>query len=495
MEAGRDARRGSDRSRRDDLWLFFPFLAIVLCYAPVWLTEYGFAEDYRLLSLFDHGATNRTLMIAEGRPVAALWTNLVHAHLSGIESLAMLRLANVALLGVAAVLLATAWRRGGLAGREAALAGAAVFTLPPFQITAATAAFTMIPPALVLSILAALLAARAAAQDRLSARSAELFLSFVLLALAMTAYQPAAMMFWAVAGLLLLLPEHEPRPFRRLMVGFLAVGFAAVVAGFAAYVIGKSIWPAELAGQGRARLSLNPIQKGLWFISNPLVQSLNLWRLYPDRLLALAVALGLEAGLAIQLVRRTHGRLQFAVALALVPLCYLPNLVVVEDWAAFRTQIALVAVVFIYGVISLGRLRSVAPRWIFPALLTCITAMGLGLAATNVWRLCAVPQARELAMVRGRVAGLSPAYRSIGVVMAGATQTFAPYSLWDEFGRMAVSFPWGVASLPYLALRELRPGVDTSAIRVYDLARDTVKVDTVLDWGRIMREERSADPR
>jgi len=83
MAAGRRAPdTGSHHAWSDPLWLLFPFFAILLCYAPVWLTEYGFSEDYRLL-------------------------------------------------------LSVAWRRGGLGNVESALASVATFTLPPFRIVAA----------------------------------------------------------------------------------------------------------------------------------------------------------------------------------------------------------------------------------------------------------------------------------------------------------------------------------------------------------------------
>jgi Glucosyl transferase GtrII len=481
------SRRGSSPAQSNSFWLLCPFLAVLFCYAPAWLVGYGFSEDYRLLSFYDHGATNRTLMIAEGRPIQALWTNLVYGHLSGIESLATVRFANVLLLGLAAVLLAATWRRGGLGAREAALAGAAVFTLPPFQIIAATAAFGVKPPVLILSILAAIVAGRATKRDRIRARLIELFLAFVLLTLAMLGYQPAAMMFFAVSSLLLLAPDDELPVFKRKLKAFAMVGFSAIVIGFVIYKVGQAVFPRELAGLDRAGLATDPVLKLLWFLLYPLDHALNPWILHLNRPLALAVGVVVLAGLWIHLRGREGRRMRFVVGLALVPLSYLPNLMVAENWSSFRSQMALASLIFVYIVIATGVLTKRAGPWLQTGVLAVLTLVGMTTAWLNVDRLFVRPQQEELAIVRQTLNGVSASYGRIGVVMSSERETLAPFSLYDEFGRPSTSFTWGVANLPWLVLREQRPDVDTASIRVYDVTTANVPVDTVIDWGAILR--------
>ena len=127
--------------------------------------------------------------------------------------------------------------------------------------------------------------------------------------------------------------------------------------------------------------------------------------------------------------------------MAFVPLSYLPNLMVAENWSSFRLFVQ--------------------------------------------------PQREELAIVRRTMSGIPPSYTRIGVIMSTEEETLAPFSLYDEFGRPSTSFAWGVTDLPYLVMRELRPMADTSDIRVRDALADGPPLDTVLNWKSILRNTRS----
>jgi len=475
------------RRLREHAWLVVPFAAIVVCYAPVWLTEYGFGEDYRLLSFFDHGATNRTLMIAEGRPMQALWTNVVFGHLTGIDSLTLLRFANVVLLGLAASLLAVAWRSTGRSRGEAALAGTAMFTLAPSQVLAATGAYGIVPLGAACALLAGLLTNAYLKAQEARRRFAAGGSALVFLIVAITGYQPAGMLYCAVAGILLLVPADELPVFRRKVKVCAGIGFSAVAIGFAIYRIGRAAFPVELAGLDRAALATKPGLKLLWFLLYPLDHALNPWVLHLNRPLALVVGAVLVAGLWRHLRGRQGRSLRFVVALGLVPLSYLPNLVVAENWSSFRSQIAVSSIVFVYIVIALRTLSSSRRPWISTTVLAGLTLVGLVTANRNVNRLFVQPQRRELEIVRQTMKGLPADYDGIGVIMSTERETLAPFSLYDEFGRPSTSFTWGVTNLPWLVLGELRATADTASIRVYEMTSDSLSVDTVLDWGVILR--------
>jgi hypothetical protein len=471
---------------RDHGWLAIPFVAVLIGYAPVWLTEYGFGEDYRLLSFYDHGATNRTLMIAEGRPVQALWTNLVFGHITGIDSLATLRFANVVLLGIVAMLFAQAWTAVRYSRTESVLAGTAVLTLAPYQVFAATGAYGIVPMGAVCAAAAALLT-NAMLQAGVAWKRAVLAGSaLALLVIAITGYQPACMLYWAVAGIIILAPFDELPVFRRKLKTFATIGFSAIAIGFAIYRIGRAAYPLELAVE-RAGLATNPGLKLLWFLMYPLGHALNPWVLHLNRPLAAATGVLLLSGLWLHLRAQQGPRLRFAVALALVPLCYLPNLVVAENWSSFRSQVALSSIVIVYTIIALRTQSGSRTSWIRSIGLPVLAAVGLVTAIRNVDRLFVRPQRQELEIVRQTLNGVPASYDEIGVIMSSERETLAPFSLYDEFGRPSTSFTWGVTNLPWLVLRELRPDPDTSAFRVYDVTSEIMPVDTVLDWGAILR--------
>jgi len=488
----RDARREQAdpipaTAGRDRHWQWLPAALIVACYSPVLFFDYGFSEDYRLLEAAQSGQGLSRLLLAEGRPVYAVWARTLFGVLPGIDSLAVLRLVNIGLLAVTAVMLAVVWRRSGIRMPWAALAGAATMTLPPFQLYAATAAMGGVPLGMAAAGGAALLI-EPWVEGRSPGRTWKWLVAVTLLCIAFATYQPAGLFFWVFPAIALL---SSPRlSFRRAVLGYGTVGAIAMVVSFALFLIGRSRFPGELIeiGAPRGTLSFDPLAKLQWFLLLPLPRALSFWKLWPSLTLAFVLVLVLVGGLGIHLRRQPAAGPKALFAVLLVPIVYLPNLLVSENHSSFRSMPALAALMFsLLILVASGQLTG-RRRWLFHALLAVFTLVGSAAAATTAVRYVAAPQARELGLVERAVARLPEGTDVLYIVPSDWRDSSAPSVLGDEFGYPSTALPWSRLALTRLAIAEVRP--DLASMRVTEAdsaAAPPGPGETVIDWGAVLR--------
>src|SRR5262249_51108983 len=115
---------------------------------------------------------------------------------------------------------------------------------------------------------------------------------------------------------------------------------------------------------GRSTLNHDVIGKLRWFWNQPLLNAFNLFDLVAKWWLAGPIAALAAIGIVVLHVDRGREALGFlALAIALVPLSYLPNLVIAEDWASYRSLGALSALCMVYAWLGLlGIWRALLPR-------------------------------------------------------------------------------------------------------------------------------------
>src|SRR5919204_4673708 len=222
----------------------------------------------------------------------------------------------------------------------AALIAVFVCSLPTFQVYGSWAVLFSAPLAALLAGGASLFAVAAVDGPRNLMRDRLLGAVALLLAGLLT-YQPGAMFFWvffavALVGAL----ESSDRALRLVRTHF-AVGGVALVLAYAEIKFTVLVMGDETRGAARNHLTHDVAGKARWFFDEPLYRSLNLFDLTPSRWFAALVAVVAAGGMLLWLLRRGARPLLYAVvAVILVPLTYLPNLVVTESWAAYRTQVS-----------------------------------------------------------------------------------------------------------------------------------------------------------
>src|SRR5262249_14151770 len=156
---------------------------------------------------------------------------------------------------------------------------------------------------------------------------------------ALLVYQPPAMFFWVFLAVALVGSVHDQRRAaqivrRHVEVAVVALPLALAIGKLAAHVAHNTSPNAV-----RSQLTLDALGKLRWFAAHPLYRSLNLFELTASPWLAvIVVAVAAGGVLAWLLMHSDRPFLFILTAAALVPLSFLPNLVVKENNSlVFRT--------------------------------------------------------------------------------------------------------------------------------------------------------------
>jgi hypothetical protein len=164
--------------------------------------------------------------------------------------------------------------------------------------------------------------------------------------------------------------------------------------------------------------------------------------------------------------------LKCAIALALLPISYLPNLLTAENWPSYRTQLALTSLVLLYTFFALCGYARLMCRQIAAQVITVVLGVAaLGtmlLAAHNVQTYFAFPLSLELRLMKSQLtSGNLRQARSIYVIGLKWTDSIAPLARYDEFGLPFSAEPWGSEQAVHVLLRELGyPGMSVKVAPV-----------------------------
>ena len=344
-------------------WRTAALLIIVFfaTYAPVLIVPYGFMDDYALLYAGVRPqswerAHERVIKIADGRPLLAFLTDGAYHFLSHIADLRYLRAVGV--LGISLL----AWsfcRQGVRAGwgyYPSFCLSIIIFTLPPFQVYTSWAIIAFAPFAALVAGSAFVLAERGIDKQKVLLRWAHAVGAVSLLLVALLIYQPAAMFFCVFAAFVLLQPDVSLCFLLQRLRWHGGVMSVGLLAGFGASKLGAALYEKELLGPTRTHLTTDLWGKAFWFLHEPLPCALNLMNLFPRWWFSVGMLLFITIGVVLYFQGTTRERVwKSIICFSLIPASYLPNLVATENWAAYRTQSALAALVAVCAFFALWR--------------------------------------------------------------------------------------------------------------------------------------------
>lgn len=423
--------------------------ALFLVYRPAIVSHYAFIDSYDLLASGMqrqmHGILE--MIVQGGRPLYAVYAREAYERADGIGDLSYLRAFGVAGIGVLACVFYRALAKT-LLPHLVAVAGALLICLTPsFQVYGAWDACSPFPWAAVLAGLAFQLCDKGG-----PARMAG---SALLLACSIMIYQPAAMAFWDFAAIAWLLRPALPAPRRVLAAG--GVMGAALICDFAVV----KLIPGLLFGHGpafaRTALAHDLHGKFVWFLREPMSDAINVFSLKPS--LGHTVLFGalMLIGFCLYFGRRAPVRLFLAACL--IPATYVPNLMVAENWASYRTQDALAGLFVLFAVIAaLGWVGLLRLKRGVPLLCVVSVAGAAWLATSNINTEFVRPQTMEYRMVQAALLHMAftplvhPCFN-----LAVWSESLAPISRYDEFGALSSAEPWVPAPMAYLILQTHSP--------------------------------------
>ncbi|HEU5382381.1 MAG TPA: glucosyltransferase domain-containing protein [Ktedonobacteraceae bacterium] len=468
-------------------------LIVLLCYVVVGalmfsvalITPYSFTDSYTDLAQAIQGSLYGyyVQLVTYGRPVYALLAQMAFSPMSSIGDLRYLRLIAVIGTGLLAWTFYKALRLAGIRQQYAIVLPLLICTTPPYEVYVGWDDCFCFPYAAVLAG-AALILANSAITKR-SSRQGWIRggISLVLLVMAMMIYQPAAMVFVVFVAIVLFCRKASLRStLLRFLVYCSMLMIALGIDFIAAKTLPVLLYGAPLAGS-RTQLVTDIPAKAGWFFQEPLPDALNLWNLLPKVSIAVFVGVFSFAGLFLFLRGKLIERLsKLLIAVVLVPLSYLPNLIVEESWASYRTQAALTALIALYvGLALLGFFHSsrlqmeslriqigplkiqrpfirVQPGALATTILLVVVIFGGLVAARNVTRYFVLPQEQELSFIVSQLnTGSLATVKRIYVIPCSWSDSISPVVRYDEFGLASCSQPWAPGPMVYLVLRELAP--------------------------------------
>jgi hypothetical protein len=432
---------------------------LLAAYLPAVVVPYAFSDDWEeFAGAHGFGQSPWHSWAEEGRVVNGAFSQAALSAAQTIDDLRLVRLIGVIGIAALVLLLRRALMRIGVGGFVAAMMALFVATLPPFQVYAAWTILFMAPWAAVLAGAASLVIAGANGTSRRPSAARLAGASALFLAAILT-YQPTAMFFWVFLAIALFRPGQERTRTLRLLWSHLFVAAVSLAAGFAVFKVGLHFYPR--ADTARTSLTTHPIAKVDWFVTKPLYRSINLVALRPTLALAVLVTVTIVVGLLL-LYRRsdTSTFVLVTIAACLIPLAYLPNLVIRESWGANRTQGALngiLGIYFILGALGIARALKNGRAAVRVGALACaaLAAVSVLLAARNVTTLFVKPQSAELRVIRGSIpADLGNGVARLTFIRAHWYDSAAPVVYCDEYGLPSSETYWAPAPAVYLVLRD-----------------------------------------
>ena len=434
----------------------------LVIYSSTLVSKYGYLDDYSSFALVNTPRHAFGGAAALGRPLAGIVGGLVtrafHPYdLSVLPCLRFLSIIGITLVAwsIYRSLAWAGWRRV-----PAVFVGFAVCTLPSSQVYAAWASCDTYAYAGFLGATAGWVAWASLSHFE-AGRPARAWIgaigAAILLLAGVTLYQPTAMLFWVVAAIDLLRPSFDLSPAtRRRAWGYALVGMAALAGGWVIFKIGTHAY-AWAVQPNRGGISMHPVDKAWWLISEVLPDVLNLQNIFPSTAIAWAVGAFIVIGLACYLRGPLATRIAgIGLAAILLPLAYLPNLLASESWASYRTQLAPGCLVLVLIFMALNGFWKLLNRPA-PVILLAVLVLAAAISAKRtVKRYITSPQSIELKFVRTAIATAGEEQsRNVYFIVPSWLDTPAPGTRYDEFGWPSTSAKWVRRSIVPMIRRDL----------------------------------------
>jgi hypothetical protein len=442
---------------------------LLLPSAVYWQTvfhDYGFRDDYaHLREVREEPGKLFKLTTSNGRPVygAVLEASLRVARI--VPELSRLRLASLVLLSAVGLVLWLHLRRRGWSDTEAAAIGVAVTLLPGAQVVVGWAIAWPIALGLLMAVLGFWLVDAHLGRSGVR-RTVGVAAGALLYFIAGLTYQTSALFVVAPLAALLLVRGDRSMPSDvRWVAAHLGILFASLVGGFVlmTVVFTEGVVP-EAA---RMHLEPDPFLKLLWFVRQPLPNSLALFELRDrfDTQASFWVALMVFGGLAA--LGYGYGanskvqRLRWLFCALLLPfVAHSVSLAASSQAIGYRTLLplsGLFLVLVVFGVRSVARAAKLTPA-VASVALGMLVAIAAGLANRHAFTLIAVPQAHEWQLVSSAANTLtleSDTHVFIARPMIEDRSTERVYA--DEFGSLSADAEWAVKEMFKAAIRQRFP--------------------------------------
>ena len=483
---------GQERdSTKTKVLIFLLILALLsLAYMPALQGYFVHHDDWYFWSMKEkwvprYHPVSRFLRTQCGRPVAPVLMVALGSIIDELKDANLARFITVTQLSLLAFLVYWWLRKHGFERLHALLLVIAAYTLPAFQSGVGTISNSHHVTACLFAFGATILAWQGAVElERQSGKHPRSHLikaclyaivAIALIILTLATYQAAAMFYWFLIAITLFAVDvaSPGRWIRRY--GYL---FGTAFLAMLIYFCYLQSLPARTDVTYTPEIATDYSAKLRWFIKEPLINALNLWKLWPSRALAFLTGGVILAGWTVSLFlafwkatkKIKPGKaalrcgLKYGLILVLVPLCILPNLVAKHHVGAYRTLTVFSVYLLLLLVWSLGTLIRVLPGEKFRrSALTVLLLFGCGLGIWtshyNMMNYYNFPQTLELRYIKSAIRQAGPeGYDKIVIIKPAPFPNYsfvAPAGRYDEFATPATGFAQDISQIVTCAIREL----------------------------------------
>lgn len=424
------------------LVLIIPFMV----YAQVYTSNYGYVDAYSFLDTIRTGSDGILVQaMSGGRDLSGVLTQFLFQAFNTINELKYIRFISVVFISIFSYLLYLMLLACGYKKESAAFFSIISICMPAFQIYASWSVLVGAPISAIMALIASSLSINNMNIKRFFAQSFCILISLLF-------YQPTTMIFFSLFPIVL---YHK---LVKKEANLIVFSFYYLLSGFfgmiLAYIVIKINPVFGINTSNRASLADNIYHKIHWFIFGPLINSTNIFMLKQFIIPIVLISLAFLYLLA----RDKYARKPIFIIsfVFMIPLSYIPNLVVHGDWASNRTTIGLqllwsvILLIFIKNITNLYNLKKVF--FVFLILIFIL------LDEKNVNEEYIIPNTIEYSYALHTIRDLKPKNNSTICVRPDMWyDSLAKYVSFDDFGRSSFSASWSSSAIFQDASDELYP--------------------------------------
>jgi len=494
------------RNKKFFVFLFL-LLALSVAYLPAYQYSYVFHDGVWFFKN-DPGTFGihplHMTAVRLGRFVGAWHYTFLGWFIDSIEDLKILRFLSVFQLAFCAALF-VAYLQKPLGSTLAAIfSSILIFTQPPFQVLVSSEGNAFIVPAVWLSFIAGLLAKRVPYQKNFGKQMLDPHYTAAVLLLfySISIYQTAAMYYWVMVMLCLLsqtgrsVKEVIKSAGRFFSVGFMALFIYAAVLFYLKQYYAEYLKTSYNLLYYAYAVEFNLLRKLKWFVQEPLINSLNLWNIFPQVRYAIMVAGFIGSGFLLRIfifMKREKNRtarraylqkvfLYSCLFFILFLLSFLPNLIAQGDAPFYRCCLGLTTMIVIALIFSIKSWTGILPdnirNKVFTLILLLLSLAGICKSYQTVLHCRALPSYFEKNYVKNILKNtpldqdktiylIRPDFSSLGLKRR-----------YDEFGTLTTHYGGNKRAFLAAILREL--GMKNTKEYVEGLS--IVYILSVEDW-------------
>ena len=232
-------------------------------------------------------------------------------------------------------------------------------------------------------------------------------------------------------------------------INIVLISGAVLFIGMLGSLLFSKFVPVWLYGSSiaRAELTNNPLEKLRWFIKEPLINAINNFNITPGTFFTTLSLIICAIGL-LSIIKGKSGPIKVLMFIIMGIGAYSPNLLVKENWAAYRSLIALeffTCALIIIGLDALTSKLNIAKK-----ALPILTVFAMIAASYNIFNGFIIPQKSELNALASALSykvGKTFTRDVLFDIQDPAYNAFTKTQRYDEFGNISLAAPWAIKGM------------------------------------------------